>query len=174
MYTKEIILTGKHAFFVKELVNNYKLFPRYIDVYLVAPLVGYIHGNREEKDDNSPHVNDTASIFLEQINRERERLKTNYRLIMLLNNDGVTSTEEQIERAFKDDSNETKIERHHQNKKIFESYVRAGISTLFEVLVENGTEQDDYIKNAYDYIKDFQREISDDLESRVEEELKSY
>ena len=154
MYEKSIQIQGKHADYMNALtaklarIKTKGIFERNIDVYISAPLIGFLY-KRNAKVDSSSDTK--ANIFAEQINREMEQLQYNYRLIMLVNKENTTFDERQS-RAFRYDNNE---EKRKEGDDIFESYVRGGIEVLYEKIIKNGNTTEEYIFNLFEFLQEF-------------------
>ncbi|KIL37315.1 hypothetical protein SD71_01060 [Cohnella kolymensis] len=127
MFERDYDLKGKHASYVKYLVNNAKVFKRYIDVYMVGSVMGILHGRKATKDSS---VSDEASIFAGAFNTERLKCEFLYRLIMLLDETPGLTEEQRVDRAFRvDDSMPDALK---ENMDLFHSYVFGGIEVLYE------------------------------------------
>ena len=153
MFEKEYSFRGSHAEKVIKLTAQFdknittKLFTRNIDVYIIAPLIGFLYGRKDDIDKS----NETTKIFPQQLLNEQTNLKYNYQLIMLLDKKNEPSFDERLNKAFRyygsDQANE--------DENLFEQYVLGGINVLYEKLIENATVSEDYIKNLYDFMDDF-------------------
>ena len=53
MFENDLTLTGKHATYVKYLVNDAKLYKRYIDVYMNGAVFGLLHNRTAPIDKDS-------------------------------------------------------------------------------------------------------------------------
>lgn len=161
MFKGDIAITGKHAYYMKVLSdrdnNSERLFNRYIDVFMNAAIIGFIYGEKEDIDKDSDYKDETARIFYDVINREKQNLEFIYRIIMLLDDTKKLSKEERIERAFKDDVYSDRKEKKEANLELFYSYVRGGISFLYDKL--NGINIDDRITNIKEFVEDFNSEF---------------
>ncbi|MBZ4646663.1 MAG: hypothetical protein JG777_2152 [Clostridia bacterium] len=155
MFKKNIIIKGKHADYMKKMAaiidsnTNQKLFERNIDIYIFAPIVGMIYGRTSVVDNE---YKDDTSIHTEQLQRELDVLTYNYRLIMLLADRDKLSIDERMDRAFRYDNEE---EKRKISDDIFEKYVLGGIEILYEKIMEDAKEIDDYLRNIYTFINDF-------------------
>ncbi|HAA81074.1 MAG: hypothetical protein JG775_2595 [Defluviitaleaceae bacterium] len=149
MFEREYAFKGKHATYVKKLSEV--LFPRYIDVYIIAPIVGLYYNRTASIDETE---DDTAKIFAEQLVAERKHLEFAYKLVILCyKNDNFNEDfEKRIERVFSTDEEVIK-----ENMKIFNEYVLGGIEVLYEKIIEEN--DGDYIGNFVEFVNDFQREI---------------
>jgi len=148
MFEREYAFKGKHAIYVKELSET--LFPRYIDVYIIAPLVGLYYNRTASIDGNQ---NETAKIFAEQLVAERKRLEFAYKLVILCDKNFLIDEnfEERIKRAFSND--ESII---NENMRIFEEYVLGGVEVLYEKIIgEDKEDKDEYIGKFIEFINDF-------------------
>ena len=85
MFDKEYSFRGIHAEKVSKLTaqfdkNRNKLFNRNIDVYMVAPIIGFLYNRKADLDKGA----ESTKIFPEQLINERNNMLFTYRLIMLL------------------------------------------------------------------------------------------
>ena len=170
MFNKEYSFTGIHADKVKKLTAQFdkdstaKLFSRNIDVYIIAPLIGFLYGRKEDIDKSH---SDTTKIFPEQLIKEASNLKYNYQLIMLLDEKNEASFDERLDKAF----------RHYgrvnneSDKQLFEKYVRGGVDVLYEKLIEEANSTEDYIRNLYDFIEEFHERYNEAVSSDIIMEL---
>ncbi|ADQ44948.1 hypothetical protein Calkro_0030 [Caldicellulosiruptor kronotskyensis 2002] len=148
MFEREYAFKGRHAKYVKKLCEV--LFPRYVDVYILAPIVGLYYNKKASVDNNQ---NETAKIFAEQLVAEKHRLEFAYRLVILCDKNFLKdeSLEERIKRAFSNDENII-----NENMQIFEEYVLGGIEVLYEKIIEEDKEdKDEYIGKFIEFIADF-------------------
>lgn len=155
MYESNILIKGRHATEMKELVakwdNNLSqgFFKRNLDVYLVAPIIGKIYGKKAEVDTT---VDDSTSIHTEQMNREMDSLEANFRMITLLEKKDTVSIDERTSNAFRYDRDEEKRKPFDDE---FEKYVLGGIDILHEKLMKDAKTVDDYVRNLFEFVEDF-------------------
>ena len=154
IFSKEYTFKGCYAERVNALTakfgkGNLRLFNRNIDVYMIAPLVGFCYQRRANPDETSK--TETTKIFPEQLINEKDSLWFAYRLIMLLDKKHEKSFDERVNKAFRDYG---KAEAE-DDELLFDSYVLGGVDVLYEKLLENGHGEDDYINNLYDFLSDF-------------------
>lgn len=159
MFDNDYTINGKHATYLKYLVNDAKAFMRYIDVYMNAAVVGFLYGRAVPKDNSSQ---DRARIYADAFAKEKRQCDFIYRLIMLLDeNEGLSHTE-RLDRAFRNDTqlktDEDKA-KHEKNMQLFHSYVFGGIEVLYEQFTSGATNRDDYINKIYDVTVNFKEEI---------------
>jgi hypothetical protein len=164
MFTTNYRFTGKHATYVKFL-NAYTknldktaevagVFAYAIDVYMIAPLIGVAYNRRSPVDTNTT---DSINILESQFLSRQDKLENVYRLIMLSEKSSDLSTDDRIERAFKDDEAPEKIITHMD---LFHQYMRGGIEWLYEFFTDGASSQDDYLGKINELVKQF----ADDFE----------
>lgn len=170
MFDREYTFRGKHATFVKELKNEFgmegklNVFERNIDVYVLAPIVGFIYKRQSTIDTVSDLKNDIAKIGTDQILDATNDIKYNFRLIMLLDKKYEPSLEKRIAKAFQ--YLETQQEKEYYDSEegkrdleIFNSYVLGGVEYLYENIIL-GKIKNDYTSNAIEFIKKFDDEYN--------------
>jgi hypothetical protein len=165
LFDREYSFKGRHATYVKNLVDSSSLFNRHIDVYILAPIVGFLNGRIGEVDKGDV----TAKIFTDVLIKEQTKLKFIYRLIMLLDDRLIElSTEQKLERAFKEEDNE-------DNSKIFESYVLGGVEYLYEMLFVEKYQPDEFINSLFEFVDNFNDDLlSNHSTEELEDILKNY
>ena len=88
MFDKQYRFTGSHAEKVNALTAIFdeaakaKLFDRNVDVYINAPIVGFLHKRKGIKNSSSDIAD--QSVFPEQMRDNAELLKYIFRLILIL------------------------------------------------------------------------------------------
>lgn len=151
MFDKEYSFSGVHAEKVEQLTAKFdgenQLFNRNFDVYLVAPIIGFLYSRKSELDKGTK----TTKIFPDILFREINNLKFNYRLIMLLDKEHEPDFEERVNKAFRYYGSE----KAKEDEQLYEQYVRGGVDILFEKLIENANTSEDYLKNLYDFLEEF-------------------
>ena len=152
MFDKEYSFRGRHAERVNKLTAKFdestKLFERNFDVYIMAPIVGFLYGRKADIDKST---DETTKIFTEMLMKEKPNLMFNYRLIMLLDKNNEPELEKRIDKAFR----LYEKEEAKPDEELFEQYVRGGVDILYEKLIENANSPEDYIKNLYDFMEEF-------------------
>lgn len=153
MFDKEYSFRGKHAGYVIKLTAEYddkhhKLFGTNYDVYAIAPIVGFLYQRKAELDKSSA---ENTKIFPDKLIKEQQNLQFNYRLIMLLDEKHESDFNERINKAFRyyGQSNAG------PDEELYESYVRGGVEVLYEKLIEPARNAEDYLKNLYDFMEEF-------------------
>lgn len=165
MFEHDYSITGKHATYLKHIAkdkNNTSkpyIFERYIDVYMNAAIIGFLHGHSVSKDNSSQ---DRARIYADAFSTEKRQCDFIYRLIMLLDDKGDLSQNERLDRAFRNDTNlntEEAKEKHNSDMQLFHSYVFGGIEVLYEQFTSGAINREDYIDKIYDITASFKEEI---------------
>ena len=93
MFDKQYRFKGRHAVRVDKLTGVFdelskaKMFDRNVDVYVNAPLIGFLYGRREEADDEKNP--ETGQVYNQNVMGDRviysqAELMFNFCLIMLL------------------------------------------------------------------------------------------
>lgn len=168
MFDKEIRITGKHGLYTNMLANNFgeinaKLFNRNIDVYVQAPIVGFLYQRKALKDTTTKDQNvkvPDAHILKDQMINAKDNLTFNMQLILLLDENYEKNEEERINRAFRN------FGKDEKDLELFDSYVLGGIEVLYEKLLQNASKPDDYIEN----LTMFTNDVNDLFNSEVNRE----
>lgn len=161
MFDKEYSFRGKHAGYVIKLTAEYddkhhKLFGTNYDVYAIAPIVGFLYQRKAELDKSST---ENTKIFPDKLIKEQQNLQFNYRLIMLLDEKHEADFNERINKAFRyyGQSNAG------PDEELYESYVRGGVEVLYEKLIEPARSAEDYLKNLYDFMEEFDERFNESV-----------
>lgn len=151
MFDKEYSFRGKHAEYVSKLTaihdteNGIKIFNRNLDVYIMAPIVGFLYGRTAEIDKSTDK---NTKIFVGQLFEEKLTLEYNFKLIMLLDKSCDLSVDDIINRAFRDNLD--------NNDELYNSYVLGGVEILYEKILAQGNKTDDFAKNLYEFLGDIE------------------
>jgi len=153
LFNGDYSFRGTHADKVIQLTatfddKNNKLFARNLDVYLLAPIVGFLYGTKSDLDSTSKPTN----ILLAAMAKETTMLWFNYRLIMLLDNKNEPDFEKRVEKAFRNYGQEIA----KQDEELYESYVRGGVDILHEKLIKPSIQPEDYIINLFKFMEEFE------------------
>ena len=158
MFENDLTLTGKHATYVKYIVNDAKLYKRYIDVYMNGAVFGLLHNRTAPIDKDST---DRARIYADAFANCRMECVFLYRLVMLLEKRSDLDSPERIDRAFRDDANESEPEKLKENIDLFNSYVRGGIEEMYEEFIDgHGTTPEDYLDRAMEVMEEFHNDLT--------------
>ena len=104
MFTHDYSFRGSHAEKVKDLVTykfdkEHTLFERNMDVYLMAPIVGFLYNKKSALDKTKTS---TTNILAEIMIKYQKELMFTYRLVMLLDKEYEDDVEKRINKAFRD------------------------------------------------------------------------
>lgn len=150
-----------------DLLKEKGFFSRILDIYINAAIVGFQYNRKGVTDTSDTYKDKKTTIFAEQLIGEKSTLEFIYRLIMLLDNKKEYALEDRINRAFRDDSLTDVTNNHDENMRTFNSYVFGGIEVLYEKIIEKGATEQDFMKNAYEFVKEqnlsFTNTCADDI-----------
>lgn len=153
MFEKAYAFKGSRAEKVIKLTAKFddknQLFKRNIDVYIMAPIVGFLYQRKAELSD-SDITKDETKIFPEQLINAKDDLAFNYRLIMLLDKKNSVDIETRVDKAFRNYNSD----RAGDDEKIYEQYVLGGVDVIYEKLVESARGPEDYLSNLYDFMEE--------------------
>ena len=166
MFNGEYRFKGRHAERVVRLcsafdnVSNAILFKRFLDVYINAPLVGFLYGRRSDPDytKNGAGQVEERKVFAEQVINSSKDLQFNFWLIMLLDSEYEPDEDKRIDKAFK------KMGQDPKDEERFDSYVRGGVDVLYEKLMEGDTEPGDYVNRLYDFLSEFNESFNSSID----------
>lgn len=164
MFDKQYRFTGTHAQMVNDLTavfddsSKSKLFEHNYDVYINAPLIGFIYKRKGRK--NNDGGND-ESIFVDQLLGHSDVLKYIFRLVLLLDEEYESDESKRLDKAFR------YFEKEDENDlKLFDEYVLGGVEILHEKLVKGANKPTDYIDNLYDFLDDFNAIVNNGITSK--------
>lgn len=145
---------GTHADRVKRLTaefdtGKHKLFGTVHEVFQLAPVVGFVYKRKANVNRDVPG---DISIFDAEMSRHKDVFQFNYQLIMLLDADYAADFDTRVDKAFKDYG----TDKAKPDEDLYESYVRGGVDVLYEKLIEPSNSPDDYTKNLYEFMEDFE------------------
>ena len=151
-------LYGRHANYVK-LLREKKIFNRYIDVYKLAPIIGFLFGKKCDLDKTKSEDGSVydASIFTEQMTKESKDIKINFRLIMILDKNYEPSEEIRMDKAFRN------LADYQEDINLFESYIRGGIDIIYDKIIGTSVYKekvDDFMENT--------KKLLDEIRDRYE------
>ncbi len=166
MFDKQYRFKGRHALRVDQLTSAFdgeskaQLFRRNVDVYINAPIVGFLYGRSAEQDNTknfeTKQVYD-ESVMGETVIKFQEDLLFNFRLIMLLDKQYEPDEDKRIDKAFR------YMGENPADEERFDSYVRGGVDILYEKLIEGATEPEDYINNLFEFVEEFQDRFNSEV-----------
>lgn len=129
-----------------EIEREKFLFNSVVDIYELAPLIGYLYQRTAEKDGNE----ETKSIMENALSNHHDRLIFSYELLMILDKKTVPDLNERIRHAFR-----ATDELAAAGMKVYDAYARGGIEVLYESLIENASTPDDLVRNVMDFTEDW-------------------
>lgn len=151
MFDKEYSFKGIHADKVNKLTakfdDNNQLFKRNYDVYLMAPIVGFLYQRKADVDNGDQKP---TKIFPEILIKNQDDLIFNYRLIMLLDKKNAPDIETRVDKAFRNYNSE----RAADDEILYNQYVLGGIDVLYEKLIEGAHTPEEYMSNLYDFMEE--------------------
>ena len=150
MFTTEYSFRGVYADKVKELTTlkfdkENTLFNRNMDVYLLAPIIGFLYQKRSPIDKST----NTTKIFAETLVQYQKEMEFAYRLVMLLDAEYEPDAQKRIDKAFKEYINPAQ-----EDLARIDEYVRGGVDILYEKLVQQSSMPEDYLRNLYQFVED--------------------
>lgn len=165
MFDKEYSFRGIHAEKVAKLTAEFdksgnKIFARNYDVYLIAPIIGFLYGEKAEIDKEGDKTIKPTKIFPDILMKNKDDLLFNYRLIMLLDKNNEPNFEERVNKAFRYyGSNEA-----NEDELLYEKYVRGGVDKIYEKVFENAKGTEDYLKNLYLFIDEIENRYNSTID----------
>jgi len=157
MFDKEYSFRGIHAEKVARLTAEFdksgnRLFKRNYDVYMLAPIVGFLYGKKSEIDKEGDKTIKPTKIFPDMLMKNKDDLLFNYRLIMLLDKNNEPDFEERVNKAFRYYGTDRAIE----DELLYEQYVRGGVEMIYEKIFNNAQGPSDYLKNLFLFIEEIE------------------
>lgn len=161
MFEGDFTIYGKHATYIKYLVNEAKAFSRYIDVYMAGAALGVLSDRRSEQGDST----DRARIYSDAFNTERVKCNELFKTVILSDTSKTWTSEERINICFRyrdrEDENaippitSEEIRTMKEAMQLFNSYVYGGIEILYENFSSSATVGiDETVDYAYKAIFD--------------------
>lgn len=180
MFDKDMQIRGKYATYWKALTQlpgnanetstNFKIFETYISTYMVAPIIGLLHGRRAYYDP-SDDSKDTAGMLAEIQIKNSQKLKYIYRLIILSDDSLGLTDEEKIDLAFRETDDADAVKK---GMELYTAYFFGGLEVLYETFVQECITDDDYISKIFEFVNDFKEEQAiDDLSVDIESLLRN-
>lgn len=156
MFESDYTIYGKHATYIKYLVNDAKAFKRYIDVYMAGAAMGALYEKRAKQTDSD----DRARIYADAFNTEHIKCGELFRTIILADTSKSWSAEERVNICFRyrDKLDENAVPPVSQEEVdimkealiLFNEYVLGGIELLYDRFSSNAViDIDDTVDYAY-------------------------
>lgn len=182
MFENGYSFKGQHAKYIKKLTEVYnedyklKIFNTNIEVYLLAPIVGFLFKKNVEVDSTD---NLNTKIFNETFSSYREDIYYNYRIILLLDEHYESNKEKRIDKAFR----YMDTERGKRDYDHYDGYVRGGVEVLYDNIIKNAHNEEEYLDNLIKFLNEFQEKykkifsedkIENDILKIIREESRGY
>lgn len=161
MFRKQYRFTGTHADMVNELTAIFddsakvRLFEHNYDVYINAPIIGFLYGRKGMKNTNSEIAD--QNIFPEQMINNSDQLIYLFRLILMLDSDYEPDEEKRLDKAFRE------FGKDESDLALFDSYVLGGVEVLHEKLIEEASGTGDYLNKLYDFVEECHERFNEDI-----------
>lgn len=158
MFDREYYFYGKHADMVRKLTANWNdeigaaVFTRNLDVYEVAPMIGWIYNRKAEAERDEDNK---TRIFRDKMQDDRPQLLFNYRNLMLLHGRNLDS-EERMDIAFCMDDKDDERKSYDE---LYNSYVLGGVEVLYEKIFGNASKPEEYLMNFYEFLEELEVRI---------------
>lgn len=152
LFENEIEINGKYATMVRFLKEEAGIFSTFREAYLTAAIIGLLNSNKESID-NSEKVQ-PASIFPNELSKRKADLKLLYRIMMLSEETPGYTIEDYMNRAFRDDAEDSNKEKLKANMALFNSYACGGLEFLYNKF-QHTNKTDDVIDILYEYLHSF-------------------
>ncbi|KNZ41729.1 hypothetical protein [Acetobacterium bakii] len=167
MFDKEYSFKGIHAEKVSMLTaefdkNKNKLFDRNFDVYMMAPIIGFLYQRKADLSKGKE-----TKIWADILIKNQRDLKFNYSLIMLLDEKNEPVFQERVNKAFRNFGSE----KAKNDELLFEQYVRGGVDLLYEKLIENANNSEHFLINLYDFLEEFDERYNQKITQESIDEL---
>lgn len=170
MFDKQYRFYGKHAKMVNELTGVFdeksksRMFERNLDVYINAPLVGFLYKTKSKKDTIDNGIS-PQSIFTEQMINASDVLQDELRTILLLDCEYEPVKEKRLDRAFRH------LGKDECDLELFDSYVLGGVEVLYQKLIEEASSTSEYMNKLYDFLEEVQDRYNSEITSETILEL---
>ena len=156
MFEGDYTINGKHATYIKYLVNDVKAFDRYIDVYMTGAALGALNDKRAKQDGST----DRARVYSDAFNTEHVKCNELFKVVILNDTSKPWSEEDRINICFKYrdkmDANaippitEREVKMKKEALDLFNEYVMGGIELLYESFSSSAMVSiDDTVDYAY-------------------------
>lgn len=159
MFDKEFNFKGQYGKYCRGLnsMEGNGLFNTNREAYVYSSIIGYLnnaHSTRDNYDKNERE----ASILPSELMRRKSDLRFLYHLVMLLKEEPGYTTDDYINRTFRDEADENNPEKLEKNMEIFNAYAEGGIEFLYKKFGEH-TNLADVVDELYKFINDFAMDV---------------
>jgi len=129
-----------------EIERNKYLFDTVVDIYIIAPIVGYLFQRQVPRDAGDSNKN----IMGDQLSSHHDKLVFSYELLMILDKESEPDLNERIRRAFR-----ATDELTARSMEVYNAYARGGIEILYEKLVVGAVTPEDLLRNLMDFAEEW-------------------
>lgn len=136
-----------------EIERNKYLFDTVVDIYVIAPIVGYLYQRKAPRDGAEP----TKNIMEGALASHHDKLVFSYELLMILDQHSEPDLNGRIRRAFRANDDLAK-----EGMAIYDEYARGGIEILYEKLVTGAATPDDLVRNLMDFCEEWADKFVED------------
>ncbi|MDR3586891.1 MAG: hypothetical protein P4L59_16490 [Desulfosporosinus sp.] len=164
MFNKPYLLKGKHATYIRFLSAQTKVNDKNakgafvvrtaVEIYKTAPLIGLGYNRKSPEDTQS---NDSYTIFGDAVIGHQADLDFAFRLVMLADNSTELSSDDKIDRAFRQDEQPKKSD---ENLELFHQFMRGGLEWLYEHFTDGATTKVDYLEKVYEVVSLYKEDFS--------------
>lgn len=161
MFDKQYRFTGTHAKMVDELTAIFdedakaKLFEHNYDVYINAPLVGFLYQRKGKKNNEGGSAD--QNIFPEQMINNSDLLKYIFRTILLLDKEYEPDERKRQDNAFRNLGNNS------SDLALFDEYLLGGVEVFYEKLIQGASNSSEYVNRLYDFLEEFNERFNEDI-----------
>lgn len=174
IFRSQVRFYGKHGLYLEDLtpstdktkdeslpeIKSQKLlFDTVVEIYIVAPLIGYLYQRKAPRDGSEL----TKSIMEGALANWHKRLIFSYELLMILDEQDEPDINERIRMAFR-----ATDELAKKGVEIYDDYARGGIEVLHEKLIDESSDTEDLIRSTMKFVDDFNDDFGAELEKGSE------
>ncbi|WP_165043033.1 hypothetical protein [Adlercreutzia sp. ZJ138] len=145
-----------------EIERNKYLFDTVVDIYIIAPIVGYLFQRRAPRDGGDSNKN----IMEGALASHHDKLVFSYELLMILDKQSEPDINERIRRAFRANDELTA-----QGMSVYNDYARGGIEVLYEKLVTGAATPEDLLRNLMDFTEEWNEKFIEETSELNLDEL---
>lgn len=172
IFEKDITFSGKHGYYMSELCGEgiERVFARNIDLFMVAPLIGYTKGWIEDSEKIEAELDTKRTVNTSQLFSESRALEAIYQLVILCDQTLKHSVEEKVNLAFRIPHSVKMEDKEKQAEaiEVFMKYCRGGISYIYQEVKNEASNFLDELENMTKLIEDYELYQKDTVNS-VEE-----
>jgi len=171
LFRSQVRFYGKHGLYLEaltpdsqdakddslpEIARKKYLFKSVVEIYAIAPLIGYLYQRKASRDGSEQ----TKNIFEGALANHHDRLLFSYQLLMILDKASEPDLNERLRRAFQADEDVTKT-----GFDLFNEYARGGIEVLYENLIEGADSPETLLMKLVDFVDDFDMRFNKEVET---------